>query len=392
MTQLLVKLFVKDFENVENIKVRTSYGVLASIIGILCNVLLFGLKLSIGIIINSISITADAFNNLSDAASSIISFIGVKLAGRPADKEHPFGHGRFEYISALVVAFLILMVGVSLFKNSFEKVIHPEKVGFSWVLVIILCISVLVKIWLSLFNKKLGNLINSNVMKATSADARNDVLVTSATIISIVVSKLTGITIDGWIGIIVSGFVLLSGYGIAKETLMPLLGEAVDKEVYKEITKKVEGFEGIIGSHDLIVHNYGPSHTMASIHAEVSNDSDIEDVHRIIDKVEREILKEMGIFIVIHMDPVEVNNKKTLARKERILNIVNRLEPNADIHDFRIVRECGRENIMFDLVVPHSYNEEEKDILEVRLKEYIYEMDEGYHCIITIENSYIAHE
>lgn len=392
MTGLLVKLFVKDSENIENVKVRTSYGVMSSIVGIICNVILFGIKIIIGLIINSISVMADAFNNLSDAGSSIISFFGVKLAERPADKDHPFGHGRFEYISALVVAFLILQVGLSLLQSSFNKVLHPEKVGFSWIMVAILSVSILVKLWLSLFNKKLGNLINSNVMKATSADSLNDVIVTFATIISIIASKLTGINIDGWIGLIVSVFVMLSGFNIAKETLMPLIGEAVDKDAYANITNKVESYEGIIGSHDLIVHNYGPSHIMATIHAEVPNDSNMEDVHETIDRIERDVLREMGIFLVIHMDPVEVNDKKVLEKKKMVVEVVGDIEPKASIHDFRVVNGKGITNLIFDLVVPHSYNEEDEQDLLKKVTEYISENYGKYQCVITIEHSYIAEQ
>lgn len=333
---------------------------------------------------------ADAFNNLSDAASSIISFCGVKLAGRPADKEHPFGHGRFEYIAALIVSFIILMVGFSLFKNSFGKVLHPETVGFRWSLVIILVISVFVKIWLSLFNKTLGVCINSKILIATSADARNDVIVTGATIISILFSKFTGITIDGWIGTAVSVFVLYSGFTIAKDTLMPLLGEAVPKEVYETIAKKVESYEGIHGSHDLIVHNYGPSHIMGTIHVEVSNDSNIEKVHDTIDMIERDILKELGIFLVIHMDPIETNNEDVLANMNMVVMIIRNIEPNAHIHDFRVVNGEHAVNFIFDLVIPYSYKDKEKEellqIIEIKVKE----INHKCNCIITVEKSYIA--
>lgn len=390
MTNLLVKMFIRNYQNTDNVKVRTSYGVLTSIVGIICNLFLFALKLTIGMIINSISIMADAFNNLSDAASSIIGFIGVKLAEKPADKEHPFGHGRFEYIAALVVAFLILQVGFTLMQSSFQKVIHPEKVGFNWVLAIILCISVFVKVWLSLFNKTLGNRINSTVMKATSADARNDVIVTSATIISTIVGKFTGLTIDGWMGFAVSIFVMYSGFNIAKDTLMPLLGEAIDKEVYENISRKVESYKGIIGTHDLIAHNYGPSHTMATIHAEVRNDSNMEEVHEIIDQIERDVLKDLGIFLVIHMDPIEVKDVRVLEKKDMVLKAVADIEPKASIHDFRVVNGEKNVNLIFDLVVPHSYDDKMEQEFILKVAESISKIDEKYQCVITIENSYVA--
>ncbi|GAA4291118.1 cation diffusion facilitator family transporter [Anaerocolumna aminovalerica] len=390
MTQLLVKLFIKDYDKVEQSSVRTAYGVLSSVVGIICNIILFGTKLIIGFLINSISVTADAFNNLSDAASSIIGFIGVKLAERPADKEHPFGHGRFEYISAFVVSFLILQVGFSCFKSSFTKVINPENIGFSWIMVIILGISVLIKLWLSIFNKTLGKRINSSVMKATSADSLGDVLITSATVISIIIGKVTGLAIDGWMGLIVSVFVLIAGFNIAKDTLEPLLGEAVDHEIYQSITDMVESYDGIIGSHDLIVHNYGPSHIMATIHAEVPNDVNLEEIHEIIDSIERDILREKGIFIVIHMDPIEINDSKVLEKKNMVIGIVKELEPKATIHDFRVVNGENQINLIFDLVVPYSYSELQEQELLFKVEENIRKIDSKYQCVITIENSYIA--
>lgn len=390
MTRLLVKLFVKDYEKTETSKVRTAYGVLASVVGIICNVALFGMKLVIGMMINSISVMADAFNNLSDAASSIISFVGVKLAERPADKEHPFGHGRFEYIAAFAVAFLILQVGFSCFKSALTKVIHPETVGFSWIVVGILTVSVFVKVWLSIFNKTLGNRINSTVMKATSADALGDVIITSATIISIIIGNVTGFAIDGFMGLVVSIFVLIAGINIAKETLEPLLGAAVDREVYEAITNMVESYEGIVGSHDLIVHNYGPTRTMATIHLEVPNDINLEEAHETIDQIERDILRSMGILLVVHMDPIEVNDTMIMEKKKAILEVIQSIEPKATIHDFRMVNGENQINLVFDLVVPHSYNEAQQELISLKVKEALREVDNRYKCIITTESSYIA--
>jgi cation diffusion facilitator family transporter len=392
MTQLLVRLFVKDYKNTDKVSVRTAYGVLASFVGIVCNLILFGVKITIGLIINSISVMADAFNNLSDAASSIIGLVGVKLAERPADKEHPFGHGRFEYISAFVVSFLILEVGFSCLKSSLSKILHPEEVGFQWTLVGILCLSVLIKLWLSYFNKTLGKRINSNVMKATSADALGDVLITSTTIASIIIGKVTGLKVDGFMGAVVSIFVLVAGINIAKETLEPLLGEAVDREVYEAITKKVEGYDGIVGSHDLIVHNYGPSHTMATIHAEVPNNTDIEIAHETIDRIERDVLREMGIFLVIHLDPIETNDCEVIERKEKVVRVIKELEPKATIHDFRLVNGETHINLIFDLVVPHSYSESEEQKLVSQIEEALQKIDERYQAVITVENSYIAEQ
>ncbi|MDO5520124.1 MAG: cation diffusion facilitator family transporter [bacterium] len=392
MTSLLVKKFVKNYEMTSDSKVRTSYGVLASIVGIVCNVILSITKLIIGTIIGSISVTADAFNNLSDAASSIISFIGVKMASRPADKEHPFGHGRYEYISALVVAFLVLQVGFTCFKSAIDKILHPQEVAFNYTLVGILVISILIKVWLGIFNRTLGKRINSTVMKATSADAFGDVLVTSATVASLLISRYSGINIDGYMGIVVSVFVLIAGFNIAKDTLEPLLGEAVSKETYDLITKKVEGYEGIIGSHDLIVHSYGPSHTMATIHAEVPNDMSFEEAHELIDHVEREVLRDENIFLVIHMDPVEVNDEEVVKARRIISKIVKELDDEASIHDFRFANEDERINLIFDLLVPHQYSEEQEKRIQQQIKNLASAYDERYLCVITLEHGFICNK
>jgi cation diffusion facilitator family transporter len=348
--------------------------------------------MTVGLVINSISVMADAFNNLSDAASSVISFVGVKLADRPADKEHPFGHGRFEYIAALAVAFLILQVGFSLLQSSFDKVLHPEEVTFNPILVGILCVSVLVKVWQMLFNRKLGNRINSTVMKATSADSMGDVVVTSATIISAIIAGLTGLKIDGYMGLIVSLFVMLAGIRIAKETLEPLLGQAIERDVYEKITKMVESYEDIIGTHDLIIHNYGPTHRMATIHAEVPNNINFEKAHETIDQIERDVLAKLDIFLVIHMDPIEVNDAMVLEKKDLVMSIVKGLEAKATIHDFRIVNGEHQINLIFDLVLPYSYHKEQEQKLLSSIVEAIRQQDPRHQCIITMENSFVAEE
>lgn len=390
MTELLVKLFVKDYKNTDNAKVRTNYGILSSIIGILCNVILFVLKLTIGAITNSISVMADAFNNLSDAASSIISFIGIKLAEKPADKEHPFGHGRFEYLSALVVSFLILSVGFRLMKDSFQKILHPDELEVNLILIIFLFLSVLLKVWLMFFNQKLGKRIKSTVMLATFADARNDVIVTSVTIISALVTYFTGAYIDGYMGFAVSIFVIIAGFRIAKDTLEPLLGQAVDREMYEKITKIVEDYEGILGTHDLIIHSYGPTHRMATIHAEVPNNINFEKAHETIDQIERDVLEKLDVFLVIHMDPIEVDNQMVVEKKEMVESIIRQLEEKASIHDFRLVNGEHQINLIFDLVIPYSYTKTEEQKLLTNIVEEIRKQDARHQCIITMENSYIA--
>jgi len=392
LTDLLVRLFVKNYEKVEDNKVRSSYGILASIVGVISNVILFAIKLGIGLIINSISVMADAFNNLSDAASSIISFIGVKLAGRPADKEHPFGHGRFEYIAALVVSFLIIQVGLTLFKNSFDKVLNPEVVEFNPILIAILALSIFIKLWLMLFNRKLGNRINSTVMKATAADSLGDIIITISTIVSAIIAGVTGLKIDGYIGLLVSIFVIIAGVGITKDTLEPLLGQAIDRKLYKKVTEMVESYEGIVGTHDLVIHSYGPTHKMATIHAEVPNDINFEEAHETIDQIERDVLGHMDIFLVIHMDPIEVNDIFVLEKKDMVIDIINKLEPKASIHDFRLVNGGHSINLIFDLVIPYSYSTKEEQKLLTNIIDEIRRRDSKYQCIITIENSFVAEE
>lgn len=390
MTGFLVRHFVKEYEDVEKVSVRTAYGVLASVTGIFCNVFLFVVKWTVGFLIHSISVMADAFNNLSDAGSSIIGLVGVKMAEKPADEEHPFGHGRIEYIAALIVAFLVLQVGFTFFKDSIGKIREPEMIRFRAISVVVLTLSVGVKLWLGLFNKKLGQKINSKVMMATATDAIGDVITTTATIASILFFRLTGINIDGFVGIGVSLVVMWAGVGIARDMLEPLIGQAVDPEVYIRITEFIERYEGIEGTHDLIVHNYGPGRSMASIHAEVPNDVDIEVSHEIIDKIEREAARELGIFLVIHMDPVETKDQRVLAVKEHVTEVLGMIDEEVSIHDFRMVDGKEQINLIFDMVVPHEYDREKQLELKKKLRAKLGEADPRYRCVITVEGSYVA--
>lgn len=388
MIDFLVKRFVKNFEQVDNVQVRTEYGTLAGIVGIFCNVLLFAAKLSVGLLIHSISVMADAFNNLSDAASSVIGFVGVKMAEKPADDDHPFGHGRIEYISAFIVAFIVIQVGFSLFKTSLEKIFHPEELAFRWVSVLILAMSIGVKLWLSAFNRKLGKRIHSKVMEATAADAMGDVVTTSATIFSICIYGVTGWNVDGIVGLVVSVVVMIAGVNIAKDTLAPLIGEAIDPEIYQQITNFVEGFDGIVGTHDLIVHNYGPSRSMASIHAEVPNDRDIEYSHEIIDNIEREAMRRFGMMLVIHMDPVEVHDERVTAFRDMVSEVIEEIDSRITFHDFRMVAGVDNINLIFDMVVPREYKEPELGKLKARVSDAVRQRDKRCNCVITIENSY----
>lgn len=390
MTEFLVRHFIKDYENTQNTEVRARYGYLASVVGICCNILLFGAKLMIGLMVNSISVMADAFNNLSDAASSIISFIGVKMAQKPADDHHPFGHGRIEYISAFIVAFLVIQVGFSLFKTSIGKIRTPEPMTFSSISVVILLLSIGVKLWMGLFNTKLGRKIDSKVLMATAADSLGDMMTTSATVVSLVIFGIWGLNLDGIVGLIVSVVVMIAGLNIAKDTLAPLIGEAIDPEVYEEISRFVESYDGIVGSHDLIIHNYGPSRSMASIHAEVPRDVDVEISHEIIDKIERDALREKNLFLVIHMDPIEVNNTKVMKYKKMVEEILDNLDSRLSLHDFRMVDGEQQMNLIFDLVVPRDYTEDMKNQLGMKVMEQVKKEDPRCCCVFHMEGSFCA--
>lgn len=390
MTEFLVKHFVKDYEHTEKVSVRTAYGVLASMVGIFCNVFLFAVKFVIGLIVHSVSVTADAFNNLSDAGSSIICFVGVKIASKPADKEHPFGHGRMEYIAALIVSFLVMEVGFTFLKDSFGKIKSPEILNFQLMSVVILVLSIGVKLWLGLFNRKLGEKIDSKVMMAAFTDSMGDVLTTTVTIVSLLVFQITGVNIDGFVGIGVALVVMWAGFGIAKDTLEPLLGEAVDPEEYQKIKKFVEGYDGVVGSHDLIVHNYGPNRSMASIHAEVPNNVNIETSHEVIDRIERDAVENLGIFLVVHMDPIEIEDEHVLLIRNRANQAIAEIDDSCTIHDFRVVDGQKQINLIFDLVVPREYDKEKQNEIERTLCEKMKEQDERYEFVITVEHSFVS--
>lgn len=392
MIDFFIRRFVKDYEDVKNQKVRTSYVVFTSVIGMICNVILFGIKFIIGLLMNSIAVTADAFNNLSDATSSIIGFIGTKLASRPADKEHPFGHGRYEYVAALIVAFLVFEVGLTCLKSSFSKILHPEVIEYQLYLVVILLLSIGLKLWLAYLNRRLGKRIDSSIMKATATDAFGDVGITSATVVSLIISKITGVNMDGYIGFVVSIFVLLSAVNILKETIQPLLGLAVSVEDYERITRFVEKYDQVIGTHDLILHNYGPSNLMATIHVEVPHTIEMEKAHDIVDQIERDAKDELGILLVIHMDPVAIDDKEAIKAKEIVLSKLGKIDTNGTIHDFRLVKGEQELKLVFDLVVPHNYSVKQEDDLVVNLKEAMKQEDSRYECNITLEHGYINDE
>lgn len=389
MTDFLVRKFIKNYEDIDEASVRASYGVLASIVGIICNVILFIIKFFIGFTMNSISVMADGFNNLSDAASSVIGYVGVKMAEKPADREHPFGHGRMEYVTALIVSFLVIEMGFTFLKSSIGKIFNPEEMTFESIPFLLLVLSIGVKIWMAIFNRKIGKRIQSKVMLATAADSMGDVITTSTTLFSILIYAIFRINVDAIAGIVVSLVVMWTGIGIAKDTLQPLLGEAADPEFAKQIQEEVEKYDGIVGTHDLMIHNYGPNRSIASIHAEVPRDEDIEVSHEIVDRIEREVSKKLGIFLIIHMDPVELKNEKILGMKEKLHEVMKSLDENVTFHDFRVVQGNQRINLIFDIVVPFTYKDEHVKELKQAIKKEMKEVDARNHCIITIDNSYI---
>ena len=391
ISKLLINMFIKNKENIEDEKVRGSYLMLGGFVGIAVNILLFSTKLFVGLLASSIAIMADAFNNLSDAASSIITIVGFKLSKKPADAEHPFGHGRIEYLSALIVAFMVMLVGFQFLKSSFEKILNPESITFETIPFILLIISVLLKIWLSRFNKIVGEKINSSALKAASVDALGDVVTSSVVALSFLASKFIIFPIDGYLGFLVAIFILISGIQLIKETINPLLGEAPNKELVEQIKNMVLSYENITGVHDLIIHNYGPGRCMASIHAEIPSDIGVMEIHEIIDAAEREISNKLNIYLVIHMDPICLTTQEVNGTYSEVLKIIEYNPLIKSMHDFRIVGQGEKKNLIFDIVV--NPEEVRKIMSKEKLKEditnSIKKIHPEYECIITIDNDYI---
>jgi cation diffusion facilitator family transporter len=388
--EFIVNRFIKNNSNVKDNAVRNSYGILGGIVGILINMLLFIIKLSVGLLVSSIAIMADAFNNLSDAASSLITILGFKLSNKPADREHPFGHGRIEYLSALIVAFMVMLVGLQFIKSSFERIINPTPVTFELVPFILLFVSIFLKIWLSRFNKFVGETINSAALKASSVDALGDVFTSTFVSISFLAAKFTVFPIDGYIGMVVALFIVYSGFTLIKDTISPLLGEAPDPELVKSIKEMVLSYDKILGAHDLIIHNYGPGKCMASIHAEIPSDISVMVIHEIIDKAEREISSALNIYLVIHIDPICIIEGEVQEAYEEILSLIQDYEFIESIHDFRVVGEGDVKNLVFDLVVtPSKQFTLTDDELVDKISERAKEHHPYYNCIITVDKNFI---
>lgn len=389
MTKQLIKIFIKDYENVKDAKVRTKYGKLAGWVGIFCNVILFAMKFVIGLISGSVSISADAINNLSDASSNIISLIGFKMGSKPADEDHPYGHARYEYLAGLFVALLIMVIGVELLRTSINKIRNPEPVEFSWILVGILIVSILVKAWMMFFNKDIGKKINSETLIATAADSRNDVISTLAVLIASIVSHYTGFELDGIMGIIVAIFILYSGFGLIKDTVDPLLGSAPDPELVRYIQKKIMGYEGVIGTHDLMVHDYGPGRLFASAHVEMAAEEDVLICHDIIDNIEADFFLNDNLHMVIHYDPVVTKDEKVREFRMALTEIVKRIDPRLSIHDLRMVPGPSHTNVIFDCVVPFEFQYTDQEVRKM-IQKIVWEEYEYYFCVITIDRDYAA--
>ena len=384
MTKLLLRLFVKNYRNTDDPKVRGAYGRLAGLVGLVCNLLLFAGKLVAGTLAGSVSVTADAVNNLSDASSSLVTLFGFKLAERPADEEHPYGHARMEYLSGLLVAVLILVIGVELAKSSIEKILHPEAVEFSVLTLCVLITSILVKLWMCLFCKKLGKAIDSTALEATAADSRNDVITTSAVLLGLLAGHFFRWRIDGWVGALVAVFILLSGWSIAKETISPLLGKQADRELVRRISDLVLGHPKILGIHDLMVHDYGPGQCFATVHVEMDMHENPLVCHDILDDIERDALRELHVHLVIHYDPVvtddvELNHMRALVEKK-----LKQLDPRLSMHDFRMVRGPQHTNLIFDLAVPFDLSGKTAE-LKRRIDECVQFEDHKYYTVITFD-------
>lgn len=385
MTNLLISLFIKNKEHVEDSNVRNAYGKMAGIVGIMCNLFLFAGKFFAGVITGAISITADAFNNLSDAASSIITLVGFDMAGKPADKDHPFGHGRMEYVSGLVVSLLILMMGVELFKSSVEKVLHPEVISEQWISYMILVVSIFVKFWMYMFNRSIGWKIHSETMKATASDSLNDCVSTAAVFGGMLIFHYFHLNVDGVVGIVVACFVLWGGYESVRDTLNPLLGQSPDPELVTKIKEMVLRHEMVIGVHDIVVHDYGPGRRIVSLHAEVPATENIMEVHDVMDHIEMRLMEEYHCEATIHMDPVVTNDEEVTETKKEVQDLVKGYDPDLSIHDFRMVKGPTHTNVIFDLLIPYGKKYQQEKVVEDIKKKVKEEMPGNHYAVIRVD-------
>ena len=389
MTSFLIRLFIRRREDVQDACVRLSYGNLAGITGIVCNVLLCAIKFFTGLFTGSISITADAVNNLSDASSGVITLLGFKLAGKPADPEHPYGHARMEYLAGLVVSFVILLIGVQLAGESVQKILHPAAATFGIVPAVMLVFSILVKLWMAGFYRSIGKKIDSTTLLAASADSRNDVISTGAVLLALLISAWTDLDLDGWMGMAVALFILYSGIGLIKDTLDPLLGRAPSEDLTQRVEEKILSYEGILGTHDLMVHDYGPGQCFASVHVEMSAEMNVMRSHDIIDTIERDFHEQDHIHLIIHYDPIETGSEAVGTMRQWVTERVHAVSPLLSIHDFRMVKGDLHTNLIFDVAAPSSYESTDAEIKQ-QIQRSVQENANGetYYCAITVDRSY----
>lgn len=389
MTRWLIRTFVRDHANTHDPAVRVRYGQMAGVVGILTNLLLAGGKLLAALLSGSVSIMADAANNLSDASSSIVSLLGFKMAGKPADQEHPYGHARYEYLAGLAVSVLILTIGVELFRSSLDKVLNPSPVSFGWVSLAVLAVSILVKRWMAAFNRTVGREIASQTLIATSQDSRNDVIATSAVLVAALVARFFGINLDGWMGLAVALFILWSGWGLIRDTMDPLLGKAPDPELVQSIRETIMGYPGVLGTHDLMIHDYGPGRRFASVHVEMAAEEDVMQSHDVIDNIERDFLHRDKLHMIVHLDPIITRDPLVNDLRGRLAEQVKEIHPELTIHDLRVVKGRSHTNLIFDCIKPHDL-----DMTDAQLKRAISERvcaeHPEYYCVITVDESYAA--
>lgn len=385
----LIRIAVGDSGQVEDPAVRGRYGLLSSLVGICCNLLLFSGKFLIGMLSSSVSIMADSVNNLSDAASSVVTLIGFRVSGKPADADHPFGHARAEYIGGLVVAFMILLIGIEFFKTSLGRILHPQPLEVQALTVAVLALSIAVKLWMGAFNRFIGKRISSAALLATAQDSFNDVLSTGAVLLGTLIAHFTRWQLDGWMGLAVALFILWSGFGIARSTVGPLLGQSPPPELVEKIMQEMRAYPDILGVHDLVVHSYGPNNWFASLHAEVSASENILVSHDLIDNIEREAGERLGVHLVIHLDPIVVDDPLVNELRAYARRCVQQLDPALSMHDFRLVRGQTHSNLIFDVTVPPGYRMDDSALCAA-LEEKVSELDSSYYAVITIDRSYVS--
>lgn len=392
MTEFLIRHCIQDADQVKDARVREAYGVLSGAVGLACNVVLFLAKLVIGLASGAISIAADAVNNLSDGLSCLISIVGFKLAGRKPDAKHPFGYGRTEYIAGLIVALLICVVGLEFLKTSVSRILYPTPVVFSAVTLLVLALTMAVKLWMGAFNHAIGTRIDSPTLMAAKQDCLNDVITTGVVVVGMIAGRFTTLPVDGIVGVVVALFILWAGFGIARDTLSPLIGQAGDPEIAASIERVVCACPGIVGVHDLIVHNYGVGKSLASLHAEVPDTADIVAVHELVDEAERKVWEKTGVYTVIHMDPVRVGDPRIDAMRETVLCILGKIDARLSMHDFRVVEGERQINLIFDVVAPYDYDETRVDDLKARIRTALKAHDRRYQAVITIDHAMIGQE